>query len=238
MLFLLTGECQTGKTRWLEALVGRLAEEGVESYGVIAPGVWVSSSSANANEQGFEKLGIDNVLLPEGERIPFAKRRDLAIRDGLFQGDSQSEQLALGWHIFDDAIDEVNRHFDVLARMAGTDYAPGACPMVESANAQANHGLRDGGDAVEGGRAPCVSPSLLVVDELGRLELAQGTGLTSAVRLLDQGPSAAFPHALAVVRGALLPLAEDRFADAWPQILTIGPSRDVEEKVLEAFGRK
>lgn len=238
MLFLLTGECQIGKTRWLEALVRRLADEGIASYGVIAPGIWVPSDSPEANGQGLEKLGIDNVLLPEGERIPFAKRRDLAMRDGVFQAHSQSEEIGLGWHIFDDAIDEVNRHFDVLARMAGTDCAPGACPMVESANAQANHGLRDGGDAVEGGRAPCVSPSLLVVDELGRLELAQGTGLTSAVRLLDQGPSAAFPHALAVVRGALLPLAEDRFADAWPQVSAIGPNRDAEEKVLAAFGRK
>lgn len=206
MLFLLTGECQIGKTRWLEALVGRLADEGVESYGVIAPGIWVSSSSANANEQGFEKLGIDNVLLPEGERIPFAKRRDLAIRDGLFQGDSQSEQLALGWHIFDEAIDRVNAHFDALAEQPARECAKG--------------------------------PSLLVVDELGRLELMRGIGLTGAVRILDEGPSEEFPHAIVVVREALLQLAEERFAPSWPEMKAIGPSREAEEEVIAAFNRQ
>lgn len=202
MLFLLTGECQIGKTRWLEALVGRLANGGVASYGVIAPGDWVPSESPAANDQGFEKLGIDNVLLPEGRLVPFARRRDLAIRDGVFWKDSQSEQLALGWHIFDEAIVEVNAHFDAIECAALLPQAP----------------------------------SLLVVDELGRLELMQGAGLTSAVRLLDEGPSPAFPHALVVVRESLLPLAEDRFAASWPAMLAIGPTEDAEKEVLSAFG--
>lgn len=203
MLFLLTGKCQIGKTRWLEALVGRLAEEGVESYGVIAPGIWVPSDSEGANDQGLEKLGIDNVLLPAGERIPFAKRRDLAIRDGLFQEDSQSEQLALVWHISDESIDRVNEHFDALTRSATKSHAE--------------------------------APSLLVVDELGRLELMQGTGLTSAVRLLDEGPSKEFPHAIVVVRDALLQLAEERFALSWPEMKAISPTREAQEEVLVAF---
>lgn len=202
MLFLLTGECQIGKTRWLEALVGRLADGGVASFGVIAPGKWVPSDSPDANSQGFEKLGIDNVLLPEGKLVPFARRRDLAIRDGVFRKDSQSERLTLGWHIFDEAIDEVNAHFDAIARAA-------VLPRASS---------------------------LLMVDELGRLELTQGAGLVSAVKLLDGGPSRAFPHALVVVRESLLPLAESRFAATWPEMLAIWPTEEAEAEVLSAFG--
>ena len=38
MLFILTGDVQSGKTRWLERLVAELAADGVESRGVLAPG--------------------------------------------------------------------------------------------------------------------------------------------------------------------------------------------------------
>lgn len=38
MLFLLTGEVQIGKTRWLESLVTELADCGVSCVGVLAPG--------------------------------------------------------------------------------------------------------------------------------------------------------------------------------------------------------
>ena len=40
MLYILTGEIQTGKTRWLQALIDKLAEKGVPLEGVLAPGVW------------------------------------------------------------------------------------------------------------------------------------------------------------------------------------------------------
>ena len=76
MLFLLTGEVQIGKTRWLESLVTELADCGVSCAGVLAPGQWVPSEGEHADANGFEKLGIDNVLLPSGERIPFARRGD------------------------------------------------------------------------------------------------------------------------------------------------------------------
>ena len=78
MLFLLTGEVQIGKTRWLEKLVADLAERGVLCAGVLAPGQWVASAGERADGNGYEKLGIDNVLLPGGERVPFARRDDLA----------------------------------------------------------------------------------------------------------------------------------------------------------------
>ena len=40
MLFLLTGDVQIGKTRWLERLAAELAGDGVPVAGVLAPGVW------------------------------------------------------------------------------------------------------------------------------------------------------------------------------------------------------
>ena len=76
MLFLLTGEVQIGKTRWLESLVTELGAFGVPCAGVLAPGQWVPSMGPRADANGFEKLGIDNVLLPGGEgRVGLAYRR-------------------------------------------------------------------------------------------------------------------------------------------------------------------
>ena len=40
MLFLLTGDVQIGKTRWLERLAAELSGDGVQVAGVLAPGVW------------------------------------------------------------------------------------------------------------------------------------------------------------------------------------------------------
>ena len=78
MLFLLTGDVQIGKTRWLERLAAELSGDGVQVAGVLAPGVWrvrepheVPGERGLAGEGRFEKLGIDNVLLPGGERVPF-----------------------------------------------------------------------------------------------------------------------------------------------------------------------
>ena len=81
MLFVLTGNVQTGKSRWLERLVGDLGQHGVPSYGVLSPGTWAESAGARADANGYEKLGIDNVLLPDGERVSFARRSDLARAD-------------------------------------------------------------------------------------------------------------------------------------------------------------
>ena len=76
MLFLLTGDVQIGKTRWLERLAAELSGDGVQVAGVLAPGVWrvrepheVPGERGLAGEGRFEKLGIDNVLLPGGERV-------------------------------------------------------------------------------------------------------------------------------------------------------------------------
>ena len=173
MLFLLTGEVQIGKTRWLESLVTELGAFGVPCAGVLAPGQWVPSMGPRADANGFEKLGIDNVLLPGGERIPFARRGDLARADGTFNEESQAAKAELAWHIDDAAIARVNAHFDELA-------VASSCHPERSA---------EGAESKDASRAP----GLLIVDELGRLEIWRGGGLTSAMALLAQGPTAVFP---------------------------------------------
>ena len=200
MLFLLTGEVQIGKTRWLESLVTELADCGVSCVGVLAPGQWVPSEGEHADANGFEKLGIDNVLLPSGERIPFARRGDLARADGTFDEESQAAKAELAWYIDDAAIDRVNAHFNEIAT-----------------------------------HASAAAPGFLIVDELGRLEIWRGGGLTSAMALLAQGPTTAFPHALVVVRDYLLDAAEALFAEAWPDRCRIKPNDAAREAILGAF---
>ena len=75
MLFVLTGNVQTGKSRWLERLVSDLGQHGVPSYGVLSPGTWAESAGASADANGYEKLGIQSVLLPDGARFCFGVRR-------------------------------------------------------------------------------------------------------------------------------------------------------------------
>ncbi len=147
MLYILTGDVQTGKSRWLEGRVGKLAAEGLMSHGVISAGIWVPSKTEHANDQGFEKLGIESILLPDMERFEFAKRRDLAKKDNVFDAQSQAGKANLGWHISDEALERVNAHFARIARQAEAGEIQG----------------------------------LLVVDELGRLELDRQGGLVEAV---------------------------------------------------------
>lgn len=189
MLYLLTGNVQTGKSRWLQQELARLTEDGVACHGVLAPGDWVPSDGAHADANGFEKLGIWNELLPEGERIRFADRRDIAKEHGLFEAQSEAGKAGLGWYIHDDAIARVNEHLaGIPARVEGDD-----------------------------GRA------LLVIDELGRLELQHDGGLTEAVALMEHGPQGTMRDALVVVREELAPMAEKRFAEKWGGSTRIAP---------------
>lgn len=205
MLFVLTGDIQTGKTRWLESLVHDLESAGITPYGVIAPGVWADrrddpSPSEHVDANGFEKLGIDNLLLPSHERITFARRADLAERENSFDPNSQSAQAQLRWHISDAAITHVNEHFASIASELAAKERPGA----------------------------------LIVDELGQLELKRNKGLTEAVALLDAGPFPAASHALIVVRESLLPFIENRF-DSWGEHILLAPDEASRESAVEAI---
>ena len=91
-------------------------------------------------------------------------------------------------------------------------------------------GMRGG---AEEGEAP---PRLLVVDELGRLELERGCGLVAATELLARGATARFPHALAVVRDWLLPRAVERFGAAWGGARAISPDDEARGLLRAACG--
>ena len=205
MLLILTGDIQTGKTRWLEGIVAELGAHGVRTEGVLAPGIWRKLEGipmdAPAHQQ-FEKLGIDNILLPEAKRIRFALRRDLAEGSAILDSGSQSSRAQLGWEILENAIAEVNDHFERLLteRMAH--------------------------------RSPC----LLVIDELGRLELERDGGLTGAVALLEDGPHGRSHHALIVVRSSLADIAERRFAGIWGDSQRIAPDDEARKLVLGLMG--
>lgn len=205
MLFVLTGEIQTGKTRWLEALVHDLERAGITPYGVIAPGVWADrrndpNPSDHVDANGFEKLGIENVLLPSRERIMFAQRADLAESANAFNPQSQSAQAKLHWHISDEAIAQVNAHFKRIG------------PGLNATK----------------------TPGLLIVDELGQLELKRNGGLTEAVALLEAGPYPAAAHALIVVRETLLPLVEKRF-DNWGKSVFVASTEESRALVLGSW---
>lgn len=215
MLFLLTGEVQIGKTRWLESLVAELGAFGVPCAGVLAPGQWVPSTGPHADANGFEKLGIDNVLLPQGKRIEFARRRDLAAKSKAFTEGTQAKAAKLGWAISDTAIAQVNAHFATLAKQAGITPADSGMPALP---------------ANETRLAP---HAMLVVDELGRLELLHSCGLTNALAILDAGPTPQFPHAIAVVRETLLDEARRRFEPRWDKATVIGPDDAARNLVLE-----
>lgn len=212
MLFILTGDIQIGKTRWLEGLLSRMREDGVTVYGVTAPGVWVETDDpahASIGDDGVlrEKTGIDNVLWPQGRTVTFARRRDLAQN---VQPDSQSERARLAWSIDDTAIDQVNAHFEWVGR--------------ELAHPSGINGEPAGAE-----------PSrFLVVDELGRLELLEKTGLTSAMKMLSNGPVPACPNALAVVRKQLAPVAVEYFEQLWDEVRLISPSDASQADVLQS----
>lgn len=239
MLFVLTGGIQTGKTRWLGRLVEELGADGVRCAGVMAPGVWRKRRCGTAlsagelavgsrAESSFEKLGIDNVLLPGGERVPFARRVDLACQAGAYDSRSQSARAGLGWAIDDAAIARVNAHFRALAAEAGPEIETAeSVGMSVSGVGSADPSLADARQHVA---------SLLIVDELGRLELMRGEGLVEAMALLDRGPTQAFPHALVVVREDLIPLAYKRLAPAWGAPEPIRPDDAGVDRVRAALG--
>lgn len=222
MLFLLTGDVQIGKTRWLEDLCASLQAAGTCVAGVVAPGQWVPRPEGQpGGKHGFdgagrfEKLGIDNVLLPQGKRIEFARRRDLAAKSKAFTEGTQAKAAKLGWAISDTAIARVNAHFAALAKQAGI--------------APADNGT----DAPAANASQLAPRAMLVVDELGRLELLRECGLTNALAILDAGPTPQFPHTIAVVRETLIEEARRRFEPRWGKVTVIGPDDAARNLVLE-----
>lgn len=197
MLFILTGNIQIGKSRWLERLADDLSRLDVTCYGVIAPGIWVESDTDAVNDQDYEKIGISNILLPDNVTIPFAQRADIARANGTYADLSQAGRIGLGWHIDDTAIARANEHLFSIEKRAEDDRRR----------------------------------KLLVIDELGRLELDHESGLIEAMKLLRNGPCAGMEDTLVVVREALADRVESLFAETWGGFLRIAPTRQDAELV-------
>lgn len=70
---------------------------------------------------------------------------------------------------------------------------------------------------------------LVIIDELGALEFIHGKGLTSALQLLENGPSdipASKINVIAIVRPELLDEAKKRLSPTWGEPLAIDASAD------------
>lgn len=78
-------------------------------------------------------------------------------------------------------------------------------------------------------------PGLLVIDEVGPLELRRGGGLTAAFELLDAGPTPAWPHALVVVRATLAKEVATRLQPVWGRCAPILPEESGCRMLREAL---
>lgn len=95
----------------------------------------------------------------------------------------------------------------------GWDFDPAALARVNAHLARL---------AVAGGEKDARA-GLLVIDEVGPLELRRGTGLTAALELLAAGPGPAWPHALVVVRAALADEVAARLSPVWGEPALLSP---------------
>lgn len=76
---------------------------------------------------------------------------------------------------------------------------------------------------------------LLVIDEIGPLELRRGSGLTVALELLDAGPAPAWPHTLVVVRAALASEVSARLRPTRGSVELIRPDEAGTERLREVL---
>lgn len=83
-LYIVTGKSGSGKTHFLEH------KKFQSVAGVIAPGVWKDG----------EKIGIDNILLPDNKVVHLATKKPL-----------DSAGYSRKWKFDDDALEVVNKHF-------------------------------------------------------------------------------------------------------------------------------
>jgi hypothetical protein len=218
MLFILSGDVQIGKTRWLESLTDELLSQSVPVAGVLSPGDWreneLQGDGPVIGDDGIEryKLGINVRFLPQGTTIPFARWHGCSDSS---TGCTQSRSAHLSWDIDDQAIERVNAFFDSLESSVTDDNYQ---DMIMASTPK--------------------KQGLLVVDELGQLELMRNGGYVSAMHMLEKGPNTCFPHALIVVRSWLLDSAREHFKSAWPDCCVIAPDDDARQTIKVHCGAK
>ncbi len=218
MIFILMGDIQTGKTRWLQRLVEDLQGRGVPCYGILSPGVWRLHEETGGIKE-YEKLGIETVFLPSMRRALFAIRRDIAEKGSRVNDAWQSAKAGLGWIIPDATIAVINKHFDSIMALCDKETV-----------------LSQGDEKTD---TPDPSPwqckGLLIVDELGQLELIKGGGFTSAMRLLEKGSTPLYNHAIVVARSGLANLAQEYLSKSWGEVSRISHRDQAKELLVSLF---
>lgn len=201
MLILLTGGRQIGKTRFLESLLEKTQLNGIRCVGVLTPGTWVDDGKG-----GFFKTGINAMLLPGGEVFRFADRympNDKQGSQPSVQPSSQSSQSSVQPSSQSDSAGLGWKIFDEAIDRINSHFDK----LCESGLQ-----MRD----------------LLIVDELGVLELTCEMGFTSAMKLLKDPAikgATVKPNAIIVVRPELISAAKANFEDTWGELACIDLSK-------------
>ena len=221
MLYLLTGDIQLGKTRWLEARLEELARAGVAVHGVLSPGVWVPREPDDEDPRSFEKTGIDLVFYPVKERVRFAER---LLPDDFAESDED------GYDEPDDIDSAEEAGIDTLthASLAGEEALPRFQKVAGQILGWKFYSYWFGRvnelfTALRANRMEsAVDPSrrLVVIDEIGRLEIA-GRGFTEAMAFLQDSENAAWPQVVAIVRSELLEKAWALLEPVWGEDLRV-----------------
>lgn len=185
----------TGQIRTGKTTWLRTRVGALEAAGVACYGV----TAPGVWDDRGRKVAIDNELLPGQGRVRLARAADPAEAGGM------------AWDFDEDALARVNAH---LAGLRG-DRPHGDGPAGDM--------LREGSPHEDASPARSARPGLLVVDELGPLELRRGEGLTEALALLAEGPTPAWPHALVVVRAGLAKEAAALLGPAWGKVRELRP---------------
>ena len=141
----------------------------------------------------YRKIGIENELMPSGTRVLFAQP--------LLNSAADVGNLGMQWDFLAEAVDAVNDHFSLLIKL-------------RNESQPTRFAMR--------GEATRKSGGVLIVDELGMLELRRKTGITEAMRMLELGPCSLVDNAIIVVRESLLDAVRHRF-DKWGETTLISP---------------
>lgn len=185
----------TGQIRTGKTTWLRARVGALEAAGVACYGV----TAPGVWDDRGRKVAIDNELLPGQGRVRLARAADPAETGGM------------AWDFDAAALARVNAH---LAGLRG-DRPHESGPAGDT--------LREDSPHEDASPARSARPGLLVVDELGPLELRRGAGLTEALALLAEGPTPAWPHALVVVRAGLAKEAAALLGPAWGEVRELRP---------------
>lgn len=215
MIIVLAGPSGSGKTSSCGIAVRLAREAGVRVAGMLCEAVF----------SGGSKVGIDwRDLADEG-----AARRSLARR---LPGFSQARSAGAPSQGRSPAFDDSNPH---TVRFGSWEFDRKALAEADAATAA----------AVSGGSGPIgAAPSLVIVDEIGPLELERGSGMVKTLVALDEAASPEWERAGDAERLGLTvvvarPDIADKLAARWPGSVRLDvsdvPFERTARRILEAL---